>query len=166
MKRSLRRSLGRIDGQFDELLELASRPDVRVEKISGWSVDQHLDHVLKVDRSIARVFEQPEAGALPPLSRIGWVILTTGWIPRGRGKAPGAVAPQPAPPAQLAAQVQEVRDLLAQTLSSEELLADPRAIAPHPLFGGLSAARWVRFVAVHHHHHLKIIRDVERAGSA
>ncbi len=165
MRSSLQREIRRIEQQFDELLAAAARPDVRIERVSAWSVGQHLDHMLKVDRSVARCFETPETGPCPPLSRIGWLILTTGWIPRGRGRAPTTVAPEPAPPAELTVQVRSVSDLVAETLTSEERLADPRPIARHPLFGGLSAARWVRFLAVHHHHHLKIVRDIGRADS-
>ncbi len=166
MKRSVQRSLRRIEHQFKELQAVASGPDVEVERVSGWSTHQHLDHMLQVDRSIAKLFDAPESGPLPPLTTIGRIILATGWIPRGRGRAPAAVAPAPAPPAELADQVRTARELLAESLPPEDLLADPRPIAKHPVFGGLSAARWVRFVVVHHHHHLKIIRDIESAASA
>jgi hypothetical protein len=30
----------------------------------------------------------------------------------------------------------------------------------HPYFGGLTPAEWLRFIPVHHHHHLKIVRDI------
>jgi hypothetical protein len=33
----------------------------------------------------------------------------------------------------------------------------------HPLFGGLGGRQWLRFVTVHHHHHLKIVRDIRGA---
>jgi hypothetical protein len=165
MKPSLRRSLRRIESQFDELEAVAARPEVQVERISAWSVRQHLDHMLQVDRTVARRLEVPETGQLPPISAVGWLLLTAGWIPRGRGKAPAAVIPAPAPPAELEKQVPEVRALLAAELASEDRFADPRPIARHPVFGGLSAERWVRFVEVHHRHHLKITRDIERAGA-
>lgn len=122
--------------------------------------------MLRVDHSVARRLETPETKPFPPISAVGWLLLAAGWIPRGFGRTPAAVAPAPAAPADLAAQVPEVQTLLAAEVVDEDRLADPRPIARHPVFGGLSAARWVRFIAVHLHHHLKIIRDIERAGSA
>ena len=35
--------------------------------------------------------------------------------------------------------------------------------ARHPRFGELGGHQWLRFMAVHHHHHLKIVRDIRRA---
>ncbi|MDH3403645.1 MAG: DinB family protein [Acidobacteriota bacterium] len=166
MKRVLERSLRRIERQFDELAAWAPRGDVRADRVSGWSIGQHLDHLCKADRSIVARFAEPATEPLPPLTLAGRLVLATGWIPRGRGKAPAAVAPELASPAELAAQVLAVRALVTAALGSPERLADPRPVSRHHIFGGLSAARWVRFLAVHHHHHLKIIRDIERAASA
>jgi len=39
-----------------------------------------------------------------------------------------------------------------------------RARIRHFLFGGLTAAQWIRVARVHTRHHLRIIADIERAG--
>ena len=36
----------------------------------------------------------------------------------------------------------------------------------HPYFGALDIAEWMRFMDVHHRHHLKIIRDIRKAADA
>ena len=33
--------------------------------------------------------------------------------------------------------------------------------APHPHFGGMTARQWTRFLGIHTHHHIKIIRDID-----
>ena len=166
MKAGIRRDVGRIRRQFDELYRLSEVAPRRVERISNWSVGQHLNHLMKADRSIFEFFPNPDEGPLRAVTPVGRIVLWSGWIPRGKGKAP--VATQPDDPAidALIAEVETVQSLFSHSIEPPEALLEPRAIAKHPVFGGLNRAQWLRFVAVHHHHHAKIIRDVLRADAS
>jgi uncharacterized damage-inducible protein DinB len=160
---STRRTLARLERDFDEFQIFTPLAERRMERISAWSVGEHLDHLMKVDRSIFDRIEAPVETPLRPLSTLGRIVLWSGWIPRGKGKAPDMARPQAVPPEQLVERIRAARDLLDRAVATPQRLADPRRIAKHYLLGGMSAAQWLRFLAVHHHHHVKIIRDVLRA---
>lgn len=166
MNASIRRTLSRLASDLDEFHVFSDLAQQREERISAWSIGEHLDHMMKVDRSIFERLESPLDKPLPPLSTVGHVVLWTGWIPRGKGKAPDFVRPEVLPAERLRAAIVETREVLARAAGSPERLADPRRIAKHHIFGGMSAAQWLRFSVVHHHHHVKIIRDVLRADPA
>jgi hypothetical protein len=133
--------------------DLAATPVAR----SSWSVAEHFDHTIKVAHSVLSELAHPRR---PPPSRplnlIGKVILVIGWIPRGRGRSPeklrgGAVT------------MDELRERLTALEAVIEEVAGktvPRSrvpLIPHPYFGGLTYAQALRFVAIHNHHHLKIV---------
>jgi len=166
MKFRIRRDIDRIARQFDELHALTEAAESRVERISNWSVGQHLDHLMKADRSIFERFPIPSEEPLKPVTTIGRFVLWSGWIPRGKGRAPSATQPEAPAPDELIAQVETVKVLFDDSIVPAETLLEPQAISKHPVFGGLNRAQWLRFVAVHHHHHAKIIRDVLRAHPA
>jgi hypothetical protein len=85
----------------------------------------------------------------------GWALTTflTRW-PRGLG---GHLAPIATllPPA--LGSFEEDREHLLAALRRfvERLDADPRARAPHPVFGALARWRWARVHALHLDHHLR-----------
>ena len=139
----------------DEAALAASRPE-----ISGWSIAEQLDHVLKVNSSVlTRIAEKPLA-LDKPINMIGRVVLAVGWIPRGKGRSPkslrGVVATRNdliAATARLRAQIDAV---------SNDLIARRDPVVPHPFFGGLTAEQALRFIVVHSAHHMKIVRDIRR----
>ncbi len=136
----------------------------RAEKVSAWSVGQQLEHLLLADESIVRRVERLQAeGAAPAGGRptfAGYVVLISGSIPRGRGRAPDFTLP-----ADLAAREigdrfdagAERYDALRPALAELEAL---RATGAHPILGHFTAARWLRFAHVHHGHHEEIVRDI------
>jgi len=166
MKRALRRAVERIASQYDDLEALAPLAGERVERVSGWSVGQHVEHLLKADATILRYFPAPDDPPFPPITPLGRFILLSGWIPRGKGKAPSATQPEAPSPESLLAQLAEIRSLFADVIAPAASLLEPQPIAKHPYFGGFNRAQWLRWVVVHHHHHAKIVRDVLRADPA
>lgn len=163
MNAKIRRDIDRIARQFDDLYGFSEVAELRVERISKWSVAQHLHHLMKSDRSIFEYFPAPDEGPIRPVTTVGRIVLWTGWIPRGKGRAPNTTQPEAPGSEEIAAEVATSKSLFDDSIEPPETLLEPRAIAQHPVFGSLNRAQWLRFVAVHHHHHIKIIRDVMRA---
>jgi DinB superfamily len=183
----LRRVHAQILRQLALMTELARGPEAelaaRVPAVSGWSVAEQLEHLVLVDRSVLkavrRLLDDPHRRsaesaqpAQPGINLLGRVVLGSGFIPRGRARTlppfqPGAEAATAAGDGVVGvvgrmgiAEIERgVREL-------EPRLGDLEASggrSRHPLFGGLDGRQWLRFVTVHHHHHLKIVRDIRRA---
>jgi hypothetical protein len=170
------------------MAELARGPEAelaaRAPAVSGWSVAEQLEHLVLVDRSVLKTVRRllddphgrsaqspqpaPPAQQPPPgINLLGRVVLGTGFIPRGRARTlppfqPGGAAAAAAAGGGMLgiAEIErEVRDLGPRLGELEAGGSRSR----HPLFGGLGGRQWLRFVTVHHHHHLKIVRDIRRA---
>ena len=180
----LRRVHAQILRQLALMAELARGPEAelaaRAPAVSGWSVAEQLEHLVLVDRSVLksvrrllddprRQSAQPVPPAPPGINLLGRVVLGTGFIPRGRARTMPPFQPGAAPAAAAGAGAVGI-------VGIEEIERGVRELAPrlgeleagggrsrHPLFGGLGGRQWLRFVTVHHHHHLKIVRDIRRA---
>lgn len=155
--------------------DVDARLRFRSEAVSHWSVGEQLDHMVKVHRGILDLLEQalqppssPPAPArpMPPLSLAGRVVLLTRFIPRGVGKSPKPYLPVEPSAADLRAGIAEVAGRLRRLEPRLAELAHCPGRWPHPRFGALDAAQWLCFVDIHQHHHLKIIRDINKARSA
>jgi DinB superfamily len=184
----LRRVHARILRQLALMAELARGPEAelaaRAPAVSGWSVAEQLEHLVLVDRSVLksvrRILDDPHGKstqaaqttqtAAPGINLLGRVVLGTGFIPRGRARTMPPFQPGAAPAAAAAGAGG------VGVVGIEEIEREVRELAPrlgeleagggrsrHPLFGELGGRQWLRFVTVHHHHHLKIVRDIRRA---
>lgn len=169
--RSARTALERVRSQLSDLRDLAADRDrlaLRDAALSDWSVAEQIEHLRRSDLTILRAIgdldpEGPVAGS-PTL--VGRLVLLTGFIPRGKGKAPGATRPIEV---DLAALPDDLDDLRRQFTALDERvddLAASRATIRHPALGHFTAAQMLVFAAIHHHHHRKIIRDILRARQA
>lgn len=174
------------------LAEDARACAVRAPSVSGWSVAEHLEHLLRADRWIVGWIESAVAeGASEPgrersggdasesvgtkpegvelggkPSAAGYAVLSTGFIPRGRGRAPRLSRPSGLSTAEIRAGLREV---LTRVDTLEPRLGEIDAVAltlPHPMLGRFTPARWLRFADIHHAHHAKIIRDILAAGGS
>ncbi|MEZ6005403.1 MAG: DinB family protein [Planctomycetota bacterium] len=142
----------------------------RVESVSGWSVAQHLFHVvLATDLGLANVLAlvrgkgiliRPE-GALAPEAQ---AVLEAQTVPRGSTQAPRMVVP-----AEWVERASIEEELANVDRSIAELTASP--VTPeasagwikHQVLGPLRASHWMRFCAMHARHHLAIIQDIAAA---
>jgi hypothetical protein len=160
---------GAICAQLDELLRLASQSDfaaVRAPEVSGWSVGEQLEHLLLADRTILDGFDRLLDGTLTSAgggpTAIGRFILVSGYIPRGRGKAPKAVIPGTLSPGEIASGFEVVKRRFEELAPRLGEMEAGGATFRHPLLGELNPGQWLKFVKVHHHHHQKLIRDIRR----
>ncbi len=138
--------------------------ELRVERVSRWSIGQQVDHVLKVLEAGKRLLDDSTAPLPRGMNLLGHLTLATGWIPRGVGKSPKSVLPAEQAPADLAERASHLRKIYCERTLPEALLADPKPVFPHPYFGGLTALQGLRFLGIHTHHHLKIVADIRRAA--
>jgi hypothetical protein len=153
----------------DILKTLASGPDDRLfnkaERVSAWSVADHLDHLALSNLTMVRVIEDAlaeDATAAGGLTVVGRLVMLTGWIPRGRGKAPEFALPEVKSGDELRSRVSDAREAvlgLAERLPQIERSDGRRN---HFAFGDLTPSQWLRVIEIHTRHHLKIIDAIER----
>jgi DinB superfamily len=185
----LRRVHEQILRQLALMAELARGPEAelaaRAPAVSGWSVAEQLEHLVLVDRavlkSVRRILadshgqaaqpgepEQPRQPAPPPpsppgINLLGRLVLGTGFMPRGRARTTPPYHPGDAPAAAAGAGIPEIERGVRELEPRLGELEASGGRSRHMRFGGLGGRQWLRFVAVHHHHHLKIVRDIRRA---
>jgi hypothetical protein len=150
-------SLSRIREQSARIrAALLTRDIAQPVERSAWCVAEHLDHTIKVTSSTMRVLLKPELPRLPNgINMIGRLVLLTGWIPRGRGKAPEKLRGAVCSAEDLKARLVELDELIDRIAAEPPRNGDP--VVRHPFFGGLSFRQALRFLAIHTDHHLKIV---------
>ncbi|HYC87995.1 MAG TPA: DinB family protein [Thermoanaerobaculia bacterium] len=130
------------------------------ERVSAWSPAEHVDHLLKVTKSI--LDRLPSDEAVPRgISLLGRAVLGLRWIPRGRGRTPERLTGKQCTPEELRARLTRVT-MAAEGVDTAAVDTARIPNVPHPRFGGLTPAQALRFVTVHTEHHLKIVRDILR----
>jgi DinB superfamily len=183
----VRRVHAQILRQLALMADLARGPEAelaaRAPAVSGWSVAEQLEHLVLVDRavlkSVRRILDdphgrsaksaesaespQPPAPPAPGINLLGRVVLGTGFMPRGRARTAAPYEPGATPAAAVGAGIPEIERGMRELAPSLGELEASSGRSRHLRFGGLGGRQWLRFVAVHHHHHLKIVRDIRRA---
>ncbi|MEE9155571.1 MAG: DinB family protein [Gemmatimonadota bacterium] len=152
-------------------VEISQQPDevvlFRAESISRWNTAEQLEHVAISNRQIVKRMDEilsagePEEASGP--SPAGRVILLTGYIPRGIGKAPEHTLPRSTSLEQVRQSVSESQRSVTDLVSRLPEIDSCRRRFNHHVLGGFTPAQWLQFMAIHTRHHLKIIRDIQRA---
>jgi hypothetical protein len=167
MDKGISRLCAKIQNQFNALEHLLRSQDQDAlahtyTTISKWSIANHIDHLIAVNSGILKVIFQRRTAIPGKMNLIGYIVLFTNFMPRGRAQAPEKMVPTDRSASELLQELNVSRTKLEILLQDPSLLASPHAILPHPYFGALSAWQWLRFVAVHNHHHLKIVRELQQ----
>lgn len=142
---------------LDDLRAFVDRRDARSPEVSSWSVGMHIEHCCLAVNSVCGAL----VDSVPPPPPAGFsllrsTMLKTGFIPRGRGRAPKAVIPTREPDGdELHATLERAE---ADLNAAREL--SPQAWFRHFVFGVMTRDESLRFLAVHNTHHIKIMRDV------
>ena len=177
MSNRICRSLARINTLQDRCESLAALDDATlfaVTPVSGWSIAHHVHHLGMANSSILRVVRQlvTEPSELDPARcaergrprLIGRILLTTGFIPRGRARVPDFVAPPATPDrAGINELMRQCRECAAPLPDLVPQLAACTLRFQHHVAGWFTAAQWLRFCGVHTWHHLKICNDIEKS---
>ena len=171
------RDVARLEACLAEAEGVVRWPDERLylrdERVSRWSPAQHLDHVARVLERVYRGIDVLLEDDDPRILESGRpsfaarMLLLTGWIPRGRGRAPEEVLPEPRPVRH------RVRELLERVTAEThayaaigDALREAPGRLPHPILGAFNAAEWCRFAFVHTRHHLAIVGEIDRRRGA
>jgi len=93
----------------------------------------------------------------------GYVVLTLGFIPRGRGRAPKGAHPEDRNRAELVVGYAEVGALAESLRGDLPGISRAGQVRRHPMLGCFTARQWLAFTDIHHRHHQKIITDIVRA---
>jgi hypothetical protein len=160
---------------LQELARCASRaaqPGAHLQRLaphlSGWSVQQHLEHLAIVNPGVYGFIDQilrqpPGSPAQAPIESI-LVFLNSGVIPRGRVQAPDFVMPRGVPPEEIRACCNQALALFRGLESRFPLLESSRGTFPHPVLGPLTPVLWLRFTEIHTRHHLAIVDEIDAAA--
>lgn len=156
-------------GQVGRMSDLASGPDerlfARMERVSAWSVADHLAHLGKSNRAMADAIGQiiaPGSSAVAGgLTLVGRAVLFTGWIPRGVGKAPEHTRPQVESSEGLRHDLDDARQAVLGLEADLPEVESATGRVGHFAFGGLTALQWLRVMGIHTRHHLKIIESIQ-----
>ena len=147
----------KIQIQLKQLAYHIEADDKADKTVSHVSIYWHVEHCLKVLGGVTTMLEQSTpADFKPRWSIIKTYIMITGFIPRGKGRAPKQTIPNnlsdkttlKAMHAKVFLQIQQLDNL------------PPTSCFKHPLFKWLDKKQTVRFMAIHTNHHLKIIKDI------
>ena len=148
----------KLEEQLAEIESLVHKYDLLNERVSSATIGWHLEHILLVlDRSLYALQTSIVADYKPKTSFKKIIILFTGKIPRGVGKAPKVALPmnENISPGHLQ---QKIGALKKQLFASNNL--PENHFFPHPYFGDLKLKTAIRFLEIHTLHHLKIVRDI------
>lgn len=148
--------------QAAQLETLTSESEVSKPEVSKWSVGQHVEHLLKADTlaTSAMLASKRYTSRRTPLKLLGRIVLLTGYIPKGRGKAPEMTLPEQPTKENITRLVEAFKNNLSQIKEGLRELNLAGHYAPHPIFGDLDQVQWLRFLIIHNKHHLKIINEI------
>lgn len=142
---------------LSQIEEYIPKFEVINKSVSKVSVGWQLDHCLKVINGVIKTMANSNPKDYKRnfnLSRM--ILFGLNFIPRGKAKSPKVVLP----PETILKQ-----DLLKQLLKAKDLLEGIEQLQDtnhfkHLIFGTLSKKQTLRFLDLHTHHHLKIVRDI------
>tara|TARA_R110002049_G_scaffold37208_3_gene117561 strand:+ start:2317 stop:2790 length:474 start_codon:yes stop_codon:yes gene_type:complete len=129
----------------------------RNPSVSKSDVAWQLGHALKVINHVLSILEKTEPDKYQKKFNIKRsILLSLGWFPRGKVKAPSFVTPP---------ELILEEDLHAQLESANTHLNNLKLVAEkaffiHHIFGMLSKVQTLRFLEIHTKHHLKIVNDI------
>ena len=125
--------------------------------ISEGSVGWHIEHsCLVIIKIIETIMQSSPAAYSWHFNFKKIVVFTLQKFPRGKAKAPKSVMPvAQINPASIQKNITEAKEALAQLITAQK-----NQFFTHPIFGKVNKKDTFKFLAIHTHHHVKIIQDI------
>ncbi|MGE0560702.1 MAG: hypothetical protein AB7O47_02715 [Flavobacteriales bacterium] len=142
---------------IDQLEYNTRHHNVVNKKISSKGVDWHIDHSLRVINGVSKSLKNSNPNDYQwKFNFLRFYILSSGVIPRGKGKSPKVVNNDTViHPEELQKLITEAKDHLTEIHDLPK-----KSNFKHPYFGVLNLRMTLLFLKIHTHHHLKIIDDI------
>jgi|GEM_PF-627071 len=135
--------------------------------VSKWSLARHAYHAALINTRMlgaARKLAEGDADVAVDgrANLIGWLVLTLGRMPRGKGRSPREfVPPEDLDDELLADALHDSRRQLTLLEPYLSALGSSEKRLPHPVLGALTPKQWLRAARMHAVHHSRIIADIE-----
>ena len=146
-----------LQNQLNEIETYFPFIEMKNTKISNSTVSWQLDHTLKVFIAVSESTKNSNPKEYEwKFNYWRLMLFPLNYIPRGKAKAPKYVLPPETINLEaLKTQLQSAKNYIEilKTLSE-------KAYFKHFIFGKLSKKQTLRFLQMHTHHHLKIVRDI------
>ena len=127
------------------------------EAVSQVTVGWHIEHsLLALIKMISAVEHSNPADYKWKFNAKRLAVLTLGKIPRGRARVPDSV--KPAADTSIA-NITGLMEKAKQKVEQFEKLSRDQFFT-HPVFGDVRVKQARRVIAIHTHHHIKIINDI------
>lgn len=147
----------RIQNILPELESHISQHEKLNTKVSQRSVGWQLDHIFRSITSICEMYTESDPQKFKKKFNFSRsIVMSTGYIPRGVGKAPKNVM------AETTVSEQELRIAFENALEALKSIdqVDSNKFFRHFIFGDMKLMDTKKFIYIHSYHHLKIIRDI------
>ena len=161
--------LEEVVAQIQRMLDLAMAHEkvltVPVPSISGWSISNHLEHLVITGRSAVVMLERSLVSDLtsPGRNADGDLLFDLLYLPRGQTQAPEFAWPKGMDHKKLCSSLKrlysQVKDLEGRL---DSLVASTGRVL-HPYLGNLTAREWLAFIGIHQNHHLCIASELADA---
>ncbi len=151
MENPLQKELNRLAAHLDQ-------EDKRAASVSKAGIYWHVDHCLRILQAVPPAMHKSiKENYRPKRSFTKTLIMTTGYIPRGKARSPKHVTPE-----KNALDRKAITARLKDTIKQTNKLVDlaESSFMEHPFFGSLQKKQAIKFMKIHTRHHLKIIRDI------
>ncbi len=136
--------------------------ELQNQSTSSSTIGWQIEHILLTINLITDTMSKSNATNYKwKFNALRFLIIATGKIPRGKGKAPSRVTPSNI------ITIESINKNIALAKQNLEILnAMPKnSYFEHPYFGKLNTKPTIKFLTIHTNHHLKIINDIKTASS-
>lgn len=148
-----------LENQLAKIEALLEKSSVKNPLVSEANIAWHLEHSLLVINQVIFSLKHSNAKVYQPtFSIVKWLVILLGFIPKGKAKAPQAVSPKEG-----SDNDKIIQELALAIENVEDLKSIPEnKYFEHPFFGHINTKLTPRFLAIHTHHHLKIVEAILR----
>ncbi|MGB5981713.1 MAG: hypothetical protein WBG46_06180 [Nonlabens sp.] len=150
----------KVDEQVAQIKTYIDSDDRKDPNVSKSGTYWHSDHALNVINEVTRFLEQSNPSDYKPkFSFLKFVIMTFGYMPRGKARAPKQTVRNDEITQE---SLNRTYQKALESIEKLKLLPDNKAFR-HPMFGWMQKKDTIKFLKIHTHHHIKILNDIGKS---